>query len=75
MSFSTASRSSSAVSGLSRRSGSLTYPQNSFLDAPSSRKMNMATSMGGKRYFSDNFIIEVPFIHSFSILLEFCFTR
>ena len=75
MSALTASRTSAAVSSLSSRSGSLTYSQNSFFDAPSSRNMNIATRIGGKRYFSASDTMDLPLVHSFSMRLEFCFTR
>ena len=74
MSFSMASRISSATSGLSRESGSLMDAQKSFFDVPSSRNMNIAVSIGGNLYLFESSIMVFPFCHSLSMRGAFCLT-
>ena len=48
--------------------------QNSFFEVPFSRKRNIAVRMGGKRYFLDSSMMDMPFFHSLRIFGELCFT-
>ena len=55
-------------------SGSRMTFQNSFFEVPFSRKRNIAVRMGGKRYFLDSSMMDMPFFHSLRIFGELCFT-